>query len=97
DQPIHRGDQDFEMINKWLDMSDLRKTASEFSFPREDKIYRVIVNVLYGYRKSRIKCYQLSIDDVTDERRYIRLLQEGRRSAENVSQAKGDFLARMSH
>ena len=95
DEPLHRGDPRFDIIHKWFDMTDLNGKVSEFSFERGGSSYRVTVN--YMYVRGKIKGYQISLDDNTDERRYIELLQEDRRFAENVSQAKGDFLAHMSH
>ena len=95
DGQMHRGDARFDMINKWFDMTDISGKASEFTLEREGTSYRVNVN--YMYMNGKVKGYQISIDDNTDERRYIRLLQEARQSAETVSQAKGDFLAHMSH
>ena len=95
DESLHRGDPRFDVIHKWFDMTDLNGKSSEFSFERDGLSYRVKVN--YMFVRGKIRGYQISLDDNTDERRYIELLQEDRRFAENVSQAKGDFLAHMSH
>ncbi len=95
DGPLHRGDPKFDMIQKWFDITDLNHKTSEFNIERDNTSYYVTVNHIMSGNK--IKGYQISIDDNTDEARYIRLLQEARQSAETVSQAKGDFLAHMSH
>ena len=95
DGPLNRGEPDFDVIHRWLDITDVNRAPSEFTLERDSSSYRVKVSFMYV--DGRIKGYHISIDDDTDERRYIRLLQEARQSAETMSQAKGDFLAHMSH
>ncbi|MBQ9383940.1 MAG: response regulator [Ruminiclostridium sp.] len=95
DGPLYKDNDQFTEIHKWLNAVYSTGKPAEFDTERESASLHIIASCVYS-RKKPI-CYQIRIEDRTDERKYINLLQKAKQSAEDVSRAKGDFLANMSH
>ncbi len=95
DGPLYKDNERFEEIHRWLNAVTTTGKPAEFDSERTEASFHISVSYLY-IRKKPV-CYQIRIEDRTDERKYIALLQKAKQSAEDVSRAKGDFLANMSH
>ena len=95
DGPLYKDNDRFEEIHKWLNAVTTTGKTAEFDSERTESSFHISAS--YLYIKKKPVCYQIRIEDRTDERKYIALLQKAKQSAEDVSRAKGDFLANMSH